>query len=663
MRYGLSVATTIIGMAVAIVVHGQAPTAGEGGAPASKTKIVVAIVNSIPDDVAEGQAALINSAKEIQDLCKEETHAIIEKAFRDSDSAKFRRKALLILERLNLPESKEFLQGALREEKSGEKKESLPRSSPDKPKEGDESKTKNIAAIVNAMPDDVAAGQPALKNSAEEIQTLCKGETLAVMEKAFKESESPMFRRKILLILQQMNLPEGERFFLGVLRGGRDDQEKELALDFLRDKPTENVIREIALTTVRTVSGRLKNKAHRALAGMVETNREATLKPLLVMATASKTDEADAPLREAAFTVLGRIPDQEVVKFFREALNNLDDDARISAVKALGRCRDAESLPRLAEMLLSDSNPDVRCEAARAVGLARKESHVPQLIEALSDDDARVRQAALQSLQKMTGQSFQYRSEVWSLWWKQQQERQKQLIEMLNSDSEEAILRAISLLSKEHLGGKEFTKRIEDLTHSDSKKICYAALRALGNLGQESSISVLLDTLGANDSAALIEALRSLSRMTSQKEKIAAQIAGLATDYDDAVAAAACQTLGDLGCAESVPVLISATNNLEGKPLLAATRALGKVGSNNPKAAEALIRLVTDRDTSVATEACNALAEAKSREAIPVLIDLLGGTERSVAPAAHLALTRITGKRLPPKQDAWAEWWQTTENK
>ncbi|NOZ22234.1 MAG: HEAT repeat domain-containing protein [Planctomycetes bacterium] len=617
----------------------------------------------MPDDVRLDQPALENSAKEIQDLCKGETFSLLKKSFRDSGSAAFRGKVLLILERLNLPEGKEFLQGARRAERDKEEKGAVRNPLDDEPAKQAGSKMDGIAEIVNRMPDDVALDQPVLENSTKEIQKLCKEETLDLLEKAFKASDAAPFRRKALLVLLKLNLPKSKEFFVGVLRGGRDDQEKELALGFLRDKPTEDVVREIALTTIRSGGGHLKSKAHRALAAMAETNREGVVKILLDMACVSGPGEANAFLRKAAFDVLRRMPGKGVTEFFRGKLNSTDDEARLTAVKTLGRWRDAESFPRIAEMVVSDTAPEIRCEAATTLGALRDESYIPQLIAALSDSDPKVRQAAVHALQKMTGQSFRDEHGVWALWWKQQKQRREQLLDMLDSDSDDAILQAITLLGKERLGRKQIATRIEPLVDSNSKRVCHVALRALGDLGQESSIRVLLDMLGTNDSAALVEALKALGKMTAQREKIAAQIGSLATDYDDMVAATACRVLGDLRCPASVPVLVHAANNLQGKPLLVAIRALGRVGAGNPKAVDTLIQLAGESNDAVAGEACSALGETRSKQAIPVLISMLGGGHRVVSIVAYRALTQITGKRLPPNQDAWSTWWKAAESR
>ncbi|NOZ21440.1 MAG: hypothetical protein GXP25_10165, partial [Planctomycetes bacterium] len=65
MRHSVSAATTILAMAVAFVVNGQEASKGKADGVDAKSKVITAIVNSMPDDVRLDQPALENSAKEI----------------------------------------------------------------------------------------------------------------------------------------------------------------------------------------------------------------------------------------------------------------------------------------------------------------------------------------------------------------------------------------------------------------------------------------------------------------------------------------------------------------------------------------------------------------------------------------------------------------------
>lgn len=99
-----------------------------------------------------------------------------------------------------------------------------------------------------------------------------------------------------------------------------------------------------------------------------------------------------------------------------------DDDARVrlAAVGALGGMNRAECVGYLVNAL-DDEKPLVRAQAALALGKSRDPEAVRHLINALKHEkNPTAGHSLLKSLESLTGQSYEKRSE-WLIWWQESQ--------------------------------------------------------------------------------------------------------------------------------------------------------------------------------------------------------------------------------------------------
>lgn len=520
---------------------------------------------------------------------------------------------------------------------------------------------KEVADILAGLPPEAASEEKPVAECARKIQALCGGASLAVLRELAVTSPSKAVRRNAVIVLGEQKPAGASDVFLQILQSDADEQQKELALDSLKDDSTDEAIRQIVLTTARAGMGRLRSKAQRALFRIAEQDRDRLMKALMRLTKTPGIRPEDAMARNAGVAAMGLIPGPTTSDFLYQQLDSLDDEVRASAVKALARRRFTPALEKMSDLLARDTNEAVRREAAVGLGMAGGEGSIPPLIAALSDPEGSVRQAALDALRRITGKRFGPEAGVWSLWWKQQTESLATLYAMLDEKREESVIRAIGLLRKERLQRKEVAERLQPFVFHASPKVQQEALAALGDLGQEESVPVLIEALDSNDSATLVAAIGALGKMRCEREKIVAAVAGFVTDYDDTVVAVACAALGDLGGEEAVPCLLNAVGTLEGKPLYAAVRALGKIGAKDEKVSAALRDLTESDDLALLVEVYGALGQTRDRTAIPTLIEALGDARPPAAAAAHGALVRITGQTLPPDSDKWSEWWEATQ--
>lgn len=121
--------------------------------------------------------------------------------------------------------------------------------------------------------------------------------------------------------------------------------------------------------------------------------------------------------------------DAEVARWI-ERLKDSNENVRFGATLELGRLKDLRAAEPLVTVLSEDKDYYVRLGAATALGDIKACAAVPALIEALDDKDGLVRTAANDSLQAITGQAFEFVTEMsgrerrkvmkqWRDWWKE----------------------------------------------------------------------------------------------------------------------------------------------------------------------------------------------------------------------------------------------------
>lgn len=159
-------------------------------------------------------------------------------------------------------------------------------------------------------------------------------------------------------------------------------------------------------------------------------------------------------IRRKAVETLGKLRDPRGVQAIVDALRyDPDDTVHIGALEALKnwqspeiveslvsyllQCEDVVKKKEIAEILtkmdrakavniilrfLKNENPAVRGSAAEALGLMQAWEGVEALIELLTDDDAKVRDFALNALQEMAHNSYGYDIGKWRAWWEAKKE-------------------------------------------------------------------------------------------------------------------------------------------------------------------------------------------------------------------------------------------------
>ena len=179
---------------------------------------------------------------------------------------------------------------------------------------------------------------------------------------------------------------------------------------------------------------------------------------------------------------------------------------------------------------------------------------------------------------------------------------------------------------------------IEEIENEKNLSLVAAVVRVLEERRPEGTAAALLDYLPAND--------------------------------DEAVESAVLRALAAVAVKDGVPapVLLAALNDKEPLRRVAAAHVLGR---SAPRQRPAVRRLLADTEARVRFEAADALARTGDKDAVPVLIALLGDGPLALGWRAQEILYRIAGDKAPPVTlsdedparraqvaDAWRGWWQ-----
>jgi HEAT repeat protein len=336
--------------------------------------------------------------------------------------------------------------------------------------------------------------------------------------------------------------------------------------------------------------------------------------------------------------------------------------------------------------ILLDPNPIVRLRAALALARTDKDPKaVSTLITLLADvplDQARQAEEYLQELagdqapQTPLGDDSAARArcrDAWAAWWLAT-EGPGLLDEItrhtLSDDRRRKALRLI-----DQLGDDEYAVR----------QRASAALEAMGPpvallLRQHAHDADLEVGTRARALLAVLdrEKVRPLSAVTVRLAALrrppgaaAALLAFLPFAEDEAMAAEVQSALAALAVRDGKPepALLAALDDPEPLRRAVAGAALVAAGLERPQAR----RLLQDRNPRVRLRVALALAAAQEKDAVPVLIDLLGELPPTQAGDAEDYLRRLAGERAPAVslgsdaagrqkcRDAWAAWWHEHE--
>lgn len=202
-------------------------------------------------------------------------------------------------------------------------------------------------------------------------------------------------------------------------------------------------------------------------------------------------------------------------------------------VQQLGRVAESSRLPgdfglhsTLIEFLTSQ-NSGLRREACMTLGKLQCSESVDDLIARLNDPHAGVRDAALWSLQAITGKSMKPELERWrswyageSRWWRDDFQA---LRDQLNSEDPALVGVAIRELGRRKLRRHELARELIPLLDDPREGVVCMTIAGLGALGSAVAVEPLVESLGSDSQSVRELAAKALSSITGRDDLPAEQ--------------------------------------------------------------------------------------------------------------------------------------------
>ncbi len=355
---------------------------------------------------------------------------------------------------------------------------------------------------------------------------------------------------------------------------------------------------------------------------------------------------------------------------------------RGAAVEAL--CQNGKAEPRAAlRKLLLDPSPSVRLRAARALALARDPKAVSTLVTLLMDLPLEQARQAEEHLADLAGEqapkatlaadeaSRRRCRDEWAAWWLAS-EGPGLLDELRRRTVTEAVrARGETLLRR--LGDDDFAvreKATEEIKALGSPMIplLRQAIRH-ADLEVRQRAEACLAALEKDRAVPLSPTTARLIALRRPAGAAVAILAFLPVAEDEAIASELQLALNAVAAPDGKadPALLRALGDSSGIRRAAAAEALCQVPGGMHLAA--VRRLLHDPEPAVRLKAALALAGARDRDAVAVLIDLVGELPAAQGVLAEEYLLRLAQDRPPPalpagdgparqkRRAAWAAWW------
>lgn len=399
---------------------------------------------------------------------------------------------------------------------------------------------------------------------------------------------------------------------------------------------------------------------------------------------------ADEPrVAEAALHALERIPGATVDRMLRDALGTLEGDLKIGVVRALGTRRDRQAAEPLIAML-AGANDALAGAAADALGQIGGDAATQALQQALASAKGRLRTevaaASLTCAERLlaAGQNPSAAALYRQLSGPDETEqvRMAALRGTVRSNPEQGIsavraaltsgdpaLESMALQLVPEVSGPSATEQlaqclakasspvqalllgalaarrdvaargaVQAAGSSEDPAVRLAAIKALGTLGDETSVQTLVDRTTANVATAERQAARnSLAQLRGPR--INQLLTGLLSQGDASQQTELIRILAARSAVSSLAALEKAAEAADGTVRKEAWKALGSLARTPDTAAllDLLVR-VRDEDRDDAEKAVGAVLERPGR---PDLLAVLQKLETVEAPAARGSLIRL----------------------
>jgi HEAT repeat protein/cyclophilin family peptidyl-prolyl cis-trans isomerase len=322
---------------------------------------------------------------------------------------------------------------------------------------------------------------------------------------------------------------------------------------------------------------------------------------------------------------LGKTGGKEASAFLMETLHNFQSRIRGEAALALARADDPTTVPALL-IAIHDLNAGVTWRAIYALEEAQSGRAVESIPPFLTNSDPLVRQFAARTLGKQ-----KYEKAVGAL-----------AVALRDGDLRVVVNSARAL---GEIGNDDAAHPLgEVVTEHSSHHARKAAAEALGDIGSKKGKDYLIRALMDESAGVRATAVQALAKSLGNGSEVF--ITQLLSDGSRSVRATALECYGTAEITSKIPLLMEeAEESADPMVRAAAVRALAKL--EDDRIGPFLVKMLSDRDWVVVTEAVTAVGEQDFRPATGDVVKLYGSQTRREDVNVRLAILSVFGQWKP----------------
>lgn len=344
-----------------------------------------------------------------------------------------------------------------------------------------------------------------------------------------------------------------------------------------------------------------------------------------VPALAALLEAEEASLRDAAIFALEHIPGPEATQALLDALHQADGAGQIALVHALERRKDAAAVGDLAGLLKKEST-DVAVAAAYALASIATPEAWAALREARTQAEGTLRvaldDAALKAAEALAADGNKTEARA--------------LYEELYASRERSPLRAAALSGLLRLEPTTALDKVLSALEDPNEAVVRAAMGFMRDLPGEDATKAIVALLPKSPTERKVALLHILADRADGAAREA--ITAAAAEAEPAVRTAALMALGQVGNADTVPLLLQAAASGSTEERRVARESLTRLHGDDVNAA--LLQLAEAQgDAAMRAEALRALSD---RRAVEVRQAVLALAERETAPVQGEALSALS---------------------
>lgn len=215
------------------------------------------------------------------------------------------------------------------------------------------------------------------------------------------------------------------------------------------------------------------------------------------------------------------------------------------------------------------------------------------------------------------------------------------IISILENSSENAQARMFSAISLGMIGDKRALSGLRNVVRDNDKNVKRASISAIGHLKDDRAVQCLLDVLYDSDQLAQVRAIKSLGEIGAKSasgallRKLLYEEDAFLTTKDDKsqptihkiyskiVRMNTIAVLGELKTREAVPILMEILENKEEEANVRKASATALSNIGDRRAIEPLIKILYDENEGIRVYSAEALAELGYVKAIPHMESIL----------------------------------------